>query len=88
MNPTANVDSGQKEASEKLTKVTGFASREPPAMPQSPHIRMARWPKTPDELGKVYWHRERAHDKTGERVVFVVCTAGAFIGGVDTIKSE
>ncbi len=29
---------------------------------------------------KVYWRRERAHDKTGKRVVFVMCTVGAFIG--------
>ncbi len=28
---------------------------------------------------KVYWRRERAHDMTEKRVVFVVCTAGAFI---------
>ncbi len=52
----------------------------PPAMPRSPHIRMARWPKTPIKLGKVYWHRERAHDKTRVSIVFVVCTAGAFMG--------
>ncbi len=37
---------------------------------------------------KLYWRRERAHDKTGKRVVFVVCTTGAFIRRVDTIKSE
>ncbi len=36
----------------------------------------------------MYWRRERAHDKTGKRVVFVVCTAGALIGCVDKIKSE
>ncbi len=27
-------------------------------------------------------------DKTGERVLFVVCTAGSFIGCVDNVKSE
>ncbi len=31
-----------------------------------PHIRMARWPKTAVKL-KVYWRRERAHDKTGKK---------------------
>ncbi len=36
----------------------------------------------------MYWRRERAHDKTGERVVFVVFIAGAFIGCVDNVKSE
>ncbi len=36
-------------------------------------------------LRNVYWRRERAHDKTEERVV---CTAGAFIGCVDNVKSE
>ncbi len=35
---------------------------------------------------KVYWRREREHDKTEERVVFVVCTADAFIGYVDKVK--
>ncbi len=49
---------------------------------------MARRPKTAVELGKVYWRRKLAHDKTGKRVVFVVCTAGAFIGCVDKIKIE
>ncbi len=52
-------------------------------MPRSPHIRMARWPKTPGEL-----QRESTHDKTGERVVCVVCSAGTFIGCVDNVKSE
>ncbi len=36
----------------------------------------------------MYWRREPALDKTGERVVFVVCTTGAFIGFVDNVKSE
>ncbi len=36
----------------------------------------------------MYCRRECAHDKTGKRVVFVVCTAGAFIGCVDKVKSE
>ncbi len=31
---------------------------------------------------------EHAHDKTGKRIVFVVCTASAFIGCVDNVKSE
>ncbi len=42
----------------------------------------------PVELGYVYWRRERAHDKTGEGIVFVVCTADAFIGWVDNVKTE
>ncbi len=33
-------------------KVTGCASRSPPAMSRSPKIKMARWPKTPVELEK------------------------------------
>ncbi len=36
----------------------------------------------------MYWRRERAHDMTGKRVVFVVCTPGAFIGCLDKVKSE
>ncbi len=43
-------------------------------------------PKTPVELGNVCWRRGRVHDKTGEKVVFVMCTAGAFIGCVDNVK--
>ncbi len=57
-------------------------------MSRSPNIRIARWPKTPGVVRKVYWRRERAHDKTAERVVFVVCTTGAFIVRVDKVKSE
>ncbi len=37
---------------------------------------------------KVYWRRGRAHDKTRVSVMFVVCTAGAFIGCVAKVKSE
>ncbi len=37
---------------------------------------------------KVYWRRERAHDKTRVSAMFVVCTVGAFIGCVDKVKSE
>ncbi len=29
---------------------------------------------------KMYWRREHAQDKTRVSVLFVVCTAGAFIG--------
>ncbi len=36
----------------------------------------------------MYWRSERAHERTGARVVFVVCTAGTFIGCVDNVKSE
>ncbi len=35
----------------------------------------------------MYWHRDRAHDKTSVTVAFVVCTAGAFIGCVDNVTS-
>ncbi len=49
---------------------------------------MARWLKTPVELGKVNWRRKCAHDKTRVSVVLVVCTAGAFIGCVDNVKSD
>ncbi len=34
------------------------------------------------------WRRGPALDNTGERVVFVVCIAGSFIGCVDNVKSE
>ncbi len=30
----------------------------------------------------------RTHDKTGKRVVFVVCKSGSFIGCVDKVRSE
>ncbi len=36
----------------------------------------------------MYWFTRRALNKTGERVVLVVCTAGALIGCVDNCKSE
>ncbi len=36
----------------------------------------------------MYWRRECAHDKKGERIVFVMCTVDAFIGCVDNVKSE
>ncbi len=36
----------------------------------------------------MYWCRGRAHDKAGKRIVVVVCTAGAFIGCLDKVKSE
>ncbi len=36
----------------------------------------------------MYWNRVRAHDKTEVRVMSVVCTSGAIIGYVDSVKSE
>ncbi len=39
-------------------------------------------------VGKVYWRRKRAHDRTTARVVFVVRTVGTFIGCVGNVKSE
>ncbi len=41
-------------------------------MPRFPQIRMARWPKAPGEL-EMYIGAESVR-KTGERVVFVMCT--------------
>ncbi len=35
----------------------------------------------------MYWRRVRAHDKTRE-LCSVVCSAGAFTGCVDNVKSE
>ncbi len=45
-----------------------------------PHSQNGTMAKDASLVGKVYWRRERAHDKAGERVVFVICTVGAFIG--------
>ncbi len=36
----------------------------------------------------MYWRRENAHNKMRVRAVFVLCTAGAFLGYVDKVKSE
>ncbi len=35
---------------ERRWNISDCSMRKPPAMPRSPHIRMARWPKTPGEL--------------------------------------
>ncbi len=54
--------------------------RKPPAMVRSPHSQNGTMAKDAWLVRKVYWRRERAHDKTGKGVVFVVRTTGAFIG--------
>ncbi len=61
--------------------------RKPPATVRSPHIQNDMLAKDAWRVRKVYWRRERAHDKTAKRVVLVACTAGAFKGSVDKIKS-
>ncbi len=53
---------------------------ETPSHGPIPHNQNGTMAKDAWLVRNVYWRRERAHDKTGERVVFVVCTAGAFIG--------
>ncbi len=53
--------------------------RKPPATVRSPHSKNGTMTKDACGVGKMYWRRERAHDKMGVRVVFVVCTADAFI---------
>ncbi len=60
----------------------------PQPLSDPPHSQNGTMAKDALRVRKVYWGRERAHDKTGERVVFVVCTVGAFIGCVVEIKSE
>ncbi len=68
--------------------VKGFAcSLRNPQPCRYPPNRNGAITKDASRVIKVYWLRERAHDKTGERVVFVVCTAGAFMGSVDKVKS-
>ncbi len=62
----------------KEMKVTGCSSIS--------QIKMARWPKTPVELEKCIGAESvRMIRQERERVVFVVCTAGAFIGCVDNV---
>ncbi len=57
----------------------------PPAMPRSPHIRMARWHKTPGELERSIG-AESVRTIRQESELCVVCTAGAFIGCVENVK--
>ncbi len=59
---------------------------ETPSHVRFPHSQNGTMAKDAWWVRKVYWRRERAHNKTGKRVVFVVCTAGAFIGCVDKVK--
>ncbi len=60
----------------------------PPVMPRSPHIRMARWPKTPVEFERCSG-AEGVDTTTLEReLCSLVCNAGTFIGCVDNAKSE
>ncbi len=58
-------------------------------MSPSPHIGMARWPNTPGEYENfIGTESVRTIRQEKERVVCVVCTAGAFKGCVDNVKSE
>ncbi len=57
-------------------------------MPRSLHIRMARWPKTPGELERCIGAESVRTIRQEREGVFVVCSAGAFIGCVDNVKSE
>ncbi len=57
-------------------------------MVRSPHSQNGTMAIGAWLVRKVYWRRERAHDKVGERLVFVMCTVGAFIGSDDNVKSE
>ncbi len=54
--------------------------RKPPATVRSPHSQNGAMAKDAWLVRTVYWRRERAHDKTGEGFVFLVCCAGTFIG--------
>ncbi len=56
-------------------------------MPRSPHIIMARWPKTPGELERCIG-AESVRTKRKERELFLWCTAAVFVGCVDKVKSE
>ncbi len=62
--------------------------RKPPATVRSPHSQNGTMAKDACGVGKMYWRRDRAHDKMRVRVVFVGRTTGAFIGCVDNAKSE
>ncbi len=53
-----------------------------------PHSQNGTMAKDAWSVRKVYWRRERAHDKTGESVVCVMCCAVTFIRFVDNEKSE
>ncbi len=55
-------------------------------MVRAPHSQNGTMAKDGWLVRKVYWRRERTHDKTGESVVFVMCTVGAFIGRDDNVK--
>ncbi len=50
---------------------------------------MAQWPRTPGELERYIGAESvRTIRQERQRIVFVVCSAGAFIGCVDKVKSE
>ncbi len=53
-----------------------------------PYSRMARWPKTPGDLGNCISAESVRTIRKGKRVVFVMCTVGEFIGREDNVKSE
>ncbi len=54
--------------------------RKPLATVRSPHSQNGTMAKDAWWVRKVYWRRERAHDKIGKSVGLVMCTVGAFIG--------
>ncbi len=65
-----------------------FLEKTPPAMSRSPHSRMARWPNTSGELEKYIGTESVPTMRQEKELLFVVCTAGAFIGCLDKVKSE
>ncbi len=70
-------------------RVSQSYSRNTPSHVSIPPYQNSTMAKDAWWVRKVHWRRERAPDKTGKRVVvFVVCTAGAFIGCVDNVKSD
>ncbi len=81
---------GTKNSTETnfIWSVSVCSKRKPPATVRSPHSQNGTMAKDAWWVRRVYWRRERAHDKIGERVVFIVCTAGASVEYVDKVKSE
>ncbi len=57
-----------------------FYKEAPGHGPIPPHNQNGTMAKDACGVVKMYWRRERARDQTRERIVFVMCTVGAFIG--------